>query len=96
MMPVLVPTPDELAAMPREDRDRWLAKLPAREVVREVMVPVDVVRVTAKTVGVIVEKRKRGGYRRHTDADVVRCPLCGAWTLGVCRTGHDVPRVVAS
>lgn len=95
-MPVLIPTPDELAAMPAVERNRWLARLPHREVVREVFVPVDVVRVIPKTVGVIVEKRKRGGYRRYTDADIVRCPMCGAWTLGVCRTGHDKPRAVAS
>lgn len=82
--------------MPAVERNRWLARLPHRETVREVFVPVDVVRVIPKTVGVIVEKRKRGGYRRYTDADVVRCPMCGAWTLGVCRTGHAGPRAVAS
>lgn len=95
-MPVLVPTPDELAAMTKREREAWLAKLPARDVVRVVEVPVEVRVQVPKTVGVMVEKRKRGGYRRYTDADVVRCPLCGAWTLGVCRTGHTAPRSVAS
>ena len=94
-MPAVVPTPDELRAMPAAERKRWLSRLPAREVVREVFVPRDVVRVVPKTVGVIVAGPK-SGKRRYTDADVVRCPLCGAWTLGVCNTGHDVPRGLVS
>lgn len=84
--------------MPDEERVYWLERLPRREVVveREVPVPVPVtvpaavVRVK-RTVGVIVDRDGAPRRRHSTDADVVRCPLCGAWTLGVCRTGHGAP-----
>lgn len=84
-MPVLVPTPDELNAMPQDKRDEWLTRLPAREVIKEVVRKV--YEPSIRNLGVVVDERRhrRGGLR---DADVVRCPLCGAWTIGVCRTGH--------
>ena len=99
-MPVLVPTPDELAAMPADKRGEWLARLPMREVVREVVVerrvpePVLVPhflpgppRLVRRNVGVVVDTPATP-RRHYRDSDVVRCPMCGAWTLGVCRTGH--------
>jgi hypothetical protein len=99
-MPVLVPTPDELAVMPAAKRDEWLAKMPVQQVVREVVVerivpePVLVPqwlpgppRLVPRNRGVVVDSVTAPG-RPYRDSDVVRCPMCGAWTLGICRTGH--------
>lgn len=86
-MPVLVPTPQELQAMPAAKRDEWLARMPVHEVPVGVPVPFPVVTKSVRTRGVVVDVVRHRRYRA-CDADVVRCPLCGAWTLGVCRTGH--------